>query len=214
MMKWIVCCLLTGIVAGTSLIADQPAATASASQRDVLIVVDMQNFYFPGGMMPLENSQAAAAQAARLQQEFRAKKWPVIHVRHVPPQVTNADKDPQYDIHSVVKPLIGEKVIIKHFANSFRETDLLAHLKTLQVRRVVICGMQTQMCVEAATRAAADYGFDVVLAGDACATRKLDYGGSEVAAAQVQTAVLAAMDGNYARVVTVNKLLAEMSTAK
>jgi nicotinamidase-related amidase len=70
--------------------------------------------------------------------------------------------------------------------------------------------MQTHMCVEAATRAAADLGFEVVVAHDACATRALKFGDSEVPASQVHTAALAAMSGSYASVVSVAELLEEL----
>jgi nicotinamidase-related amidase len=70
--------------------------------------------------------------------------------------------------------------------------------------------MQTHMCVEAATRAAADLGFQVTVVADACATRPLAFGGVEVPAAQVHAAALAAMSGTYARVVTTEGLLASL----
>jgi len=62
--------------------------------------------------------------------------------------------------------------------------------------------MQTHMCVEAATRHGADLGYDVVLVDDACATRDLQFGGTVVPAKAVHAAVLAAMNGTYAKVVT------------
>jgi nicotinamidase-related amidase len=45
------------------------------------------------------------------------------------------------------------------------------YLVSLKVKRLVICGMQTQMCVEATTRAAYDLGFKCIVVEDACATR-------------------------------------------
>ncbi len=78
----------------------------------------------------------------------------------------------------------------------------------LGVARVVICGMQTHMCAEAAARAAADLGFDVTVVHDACATRDLSFGGTTVPAAHVHAAALAALNGMYARVVSTDELLA------
>ena len=97
------------------------------------------------------------------------------------------------EISDIVKPLPGETIFIKKEVNSFYGTGLLEHLKKLKVDTLVICGMQTHMCVEAAVRAAHDYEFKVILVHDACATRNLSFGGREVAAADVQTAVLAGM---------------------
>jgi nicotinamidase-related amidase len=70
--------------------------------------------------------------------------------------------------------------------------------------------MQTHMCVEATVRAAADVGYDVTLVHDACATRDLTFQGTTVPAAQVHTAVLAALKGTYATVLSAAELLATL----
>ena len=186
------------------------AAPASAqggsmpTSDEALLVIDIQNFYFEGGSVPLTGSVDAAKQARRVLDWFREKHFPVIHVRHVP---KNAAESDQYGIRPEVTPLSGEKVVVKHYANSFRETELLDELKQAGIRKLVICGMQTHMCVEAAARAAADLGFDVTVVADACATRPLEYGGTTVPAAHVHAAALAALKGTYATVVTTEELL-------
>jgi nicotinamidase-related amidase len=60
--------------------------------------------------------------------------------------------------------------------------------------------MMTHMCVDTTTRAAADLGFNCVLAHDACATRDLMFGDKNVCAADVQTSYIAAIDGTFASV--------------
>jgi nicotinamidase-related amidase len=106
--------------------------------------------------------------------------------------------------------MAGETVVGKHHANAFRDTDLPALLRRLGAKRLVIAGMQTHMCVEAAARHAADLGFEVVVVHDACATRALKFRATEVPAAQVHAAALAALSGTYARVVSTDELLDEM----
>lgn len=178
-----------------------------------LLVIDIQNFYFEGGKVPLVGPVEASVQARKVLDRFRARGWPVVHVQHLPKtQATPRPDsgDPQYRIHANVLPVPGEKVIGKHYASSFRDTELLATLKGLGVTKLVICGMQTQMCVEAATRAAADLGFEVTVIHDACATRALAFNGVEVPAAQVHAAALAAMNGTYARVVSADAILKEI----
>ncbi len=174
-----------------------------------LIVIDIQAFYFPEGMVPLVGPEAAAAQAAKVIDVFRKAGRPVIHVQHLPNDVDTPDAtgvQPQYRIHPEVLPKPGEKLIGKHHANSFRDTELLGVLRELKVTKVVVVGMQTHMCVEAAVRAAADYGFKVVVVHDACATRDLEFEGTTVPAAQVHAAVLAAMAGSYATVISSDDL--------
>jgi nicotinamidase-related amidase len=148
----------------------------------------------------LREPEAAADQAARLLASYRRDGGLVIHVRHETTQ--------QGDIHPTVAPSAGELVITKRFANAFRETDLLQILRDRRIERLVICGMQTHMCVEAAARAAADLGFQVLVVGDACATRDLSYGGRTVSAADVQASTLAALQRTYAEVMTTDEFLA------
>ncbi len=100
-------------------------------------------------------------------------------------------------------------MVWKDDVNAFQDTDLLDRLQQRGIQRLVLCGMQTHMCLEGAARAAHDLGFDVVIVGDACATRDLAYGGVTVPAAQVHAATLATLDGAYGRVVDTAAILAE-----
>ena len=70
----------------------------------------------------------------------------------------------------------------KHEPNSFLIRIYLELLKKWEVERVVITGMMTHMCVDATARAAADFGFQVIVAEDACATRDLKYGDTTIPA--------------------------------
>jgi len=170
-----------------------------------LIIIDIQNDYFPGGKMELVGSNEAAGEAARLLQAFRERGAPVFHVRHVStrPGATFFLPDTEgAKIHESVAPLASETVITKHFPNSFRETRLLDALREAKIQRLAIAGMMTHMCIDATTRAAADLGFECQLAHDACATRDLSFGGSKVVAGDVHTAFLASLNGAFARVLS------------
>ena len=156
-----------------------------------LLLIDIQEFYFPGGKLPLENPEAASEKAALVLKLFRDQKLPVIHIQHYGGS----------PIHASVAPLPGEKVITKMEANAFDGTDLLEYLKSLHVKRLVLCGMQTHMCLEAATRAAYDYGFNCIVVQDACATRSLKWGDRTVSAADVQASTLASLERFYGKVV-------------
>jgi nicotinamidase-related amidase len=190
--------------------------TAPAAAKDTaLVIVDIQNFYFEKGLVPLTGSVEAADRARVALVAFRLRGLPVVHVRHVPKSVAIVDGEPvdaQYRIRPEVAPRAGEPVISKQFANSFRETDLLAVLQRMGIKRLVVAGMQTHMCVEAASRAATDLGFEVVVLHDACATRALEFGGRAVPADLVHATALAAIKGTYGRVVSVEEWIKELST--
>ena len=48
-----------------------------------LVIVDIQNDYFPGGRNPLEGPEQAAANARDLLDSFRASGEPLVHIQHV-----------------------------------------------------------------------------------------------------------------------------------
>lgn len=176
---------------------------------DALLLIDIQNDYFPHGAMELSGSLEAGAKAGKLLRHFREKSLPVVHVQHVsnrPGATFFLPGTGGVMFHESVAPLEGEVTITKSFPNSFRDTVLLAHLRSLNISRLVIAGMMTHMCVDTTTRAAADLGFDCLLAHDACATRALSFNGEAVSAAQVQTAYLAALNGLFARVLSVDEI--------
>lgn len=174
-----------------------------------LLIIDIQNDYFPGGAMELAGSVEAGQQAAKLIDAFRSKALPVIHVQHLSPRPGAAFFVPGtkgVEIHPCVAPGEGEAIIRKNFPNSFRDTPLLQHLRDNRITRLVVAGMMTQMCVDSTVRAAADLGFECVLAHDACATKSMSFGGVSVPAASVQTAFLAALNGLFAKVQSVDEL--------
>jgi nicotinamidase-related amidase len=176
-----------------------------------LLLIDIQNDYFPGGAMELVNSSLAAVKAGKLLQAFRQRALPIIHIQHIStrPGATFFLPDTVgVEIHESAAPAGGEAVFQKHYPNSFRETPLLAHLRDRQISQLVIAGMMTHMCVDSTTRAAADLGFQCVLAHDACATRALSFGNAAVSAEDVHTAFLAALNGLFAKVLSVEEICA------
>lgn len=89
-------------------------------------------------------------------------------------------------------------MVLKHQVNAFRDTDLKSLLDEHQVKAVTIVGSMSHMCIDAATRAAADHGYQVTVAHDACATLPLEFAGELVPAAQVHAASMAALAFAYA----------------
>ena len=203
--------VLTLTLAGAALATAQAAPAPAAPPDTALIVIDIQQFYFEGGRLQLTGPVEAAANARQVLEWFRAKGLPVVHVQHLGKDMPGPDPacpDPQYRIRPEVMPAPGEKVVGKRHISSFRDTDLEAWLRAKGITKLVLCGMQTHMCLEAAARAAADLGFEVTVIADACATRDLEFGGVKAPAAHVHASTLATLDGNYAKVTTAAAWLA------
>mgnify|MGYP001457292820 CR=1 FL=1 len=178
-----------------------------------LLLVDIQNDYFPGGAMEVVDASKAAAAASTLLAAFRAQSLPVVHIQHLsarPGATFFIPGTAGAEIHAAVRPLPGEPVFQKHFPSSFRETPLLAYLRKENITGLLIAGMMTHMCIDTTTRAAADLGFTCLLAHDACATRALTFNDRQVSAENVQAAYLAALNGIFAKVASSQELLAEL----
>ncbi len=181
--------------------------------KTALLLIDIQNDYFPGGKMELVGPLDAAKKAHELLQCFRDHHQRHVHIQHVatkPGAAFFLPGDWGADIHDSVAHFEGEPLVIKHYPNSFRETDLLDLLKGWGIGRVLITGMMTHMCVDATARAAVDFGFQVIVVEDACATRALKYGETTIPAEHVHKAFLAALK-SYGQVTTADQVLAQLA---
>jgi nicotinamidase-related amidase len=140
--------------------------------KEALILIDIQNDYFPGGAHALRGMTKAAKKAARLADDFRAAGLPVIHVRHVSlgkgatffrPDTKGVEFNP------LSTPRNGEKIFVKHYPNSFRETGLQEYLDSLGIKKLHLAGAMTNMCIDTAARAGFDLGYKMVVRADCCA---------------------------------------------
>jgi len=177
--------------------------------KTCLVVIDVQNDYFPGGKMELSGSREAGEKIHSLIECFRKELLPVVHIQHVSTRPGASFFLPGthgVEFHPLVTPESGEKVIRKHFPNSFRETILHEYLQELNASRIVVAGMMTHMCIDTSVRAASDLGYQVTLVGDCCATRDLHFGDHLVPAEQVHHAFLAALDGSFAAVIPLDRI--------
>jgi len=174
----------------------------------------MQNDYFPGGSMALDNIEKAAANTQSLLKAFRKRQTPVIHVQHCSLRPGATFFLPNTDgmkIHPSVAPAPGEPVVQKNFPNSFQQTFLAETLHDLSVHNLIICGAMTHMCIDSTVRAAFELGFACTVATDGCATRNLaGPDGSIIPAGQIQDAFLAALATVFAKTQTTSDIIANL----
>ncbi|MNM65577.1 Streptothricin hydrolase [compost metagenome] len=178
--------------------------------KQALIVVDIQNDYFPGGKWTLSGVDAAADNAARLIGAARESGDLVVHIRHefLSPQAPFFVAGSQgAEIHPKAQNLGDEPVVLKNYVNSFRETNLKSLLDDQRIEEVVVVGNMSHMCVDAITRAAVDYGYKATVIHDACASRDLEFNGVVVPAEQAHAAFMAALAFAYANVVSTDEYL-------
>lgn len=186
--------IILGILISTFMVNAQDVSTKNTA----LILIDIQNFYFPGGNSELLNPEVASKHAAKILADFRNMNILVVHIRH--------NVESGGDIHESVKPVDGEKVISKDEVNAFNGTSLKSYLDENNIEQVVLVGMQTHMCLEGTTRAAYDLGYECIVIGDACATKDLEYEDRVIKAAEVHYSTLKTLQ-SYASVVSTKEFL-------
>ena len=104
--------------------------------KRALVLIDIQNDYFPGGKWTLSGIESAADNAARVLAAARAAGDLVVHVRHEFPAADApffAAGSDGAKIHPKVQNREGEPVVLKHHVNSFRETDLKASQRGVMI---------------------------------------------------------------------------------
>ena len=178
--------------------------------KPALVLVDIQQDYFPKGRMEVVGAVEASQVAQRLLDHFREKDLPIVHIQHIAarPNATFLLPDTEgINFHESVKPLPNEMVIKKHFPNSFRDTGLQEYLLSGKIRELVICGMMSHMCIDATTRAAFDMGYACMVAHDACATRNLVFNGLDIPAKHVHGSYMAALGAVFAKVSSAEEII-------
>jgi len=182
--------------------------------KTALLLIDIQNDYFPNGRMPLEKSTDACQKAHEILRAYREKQLPIIHVQHVstrPDAVHFLPCTKGVEFHPDVLPMKNETIIKKHYPNSFRDTNLQNYLTKNKITHLVIIGMMTHMCIDATVRAAYDLGFSCTVLHDACATKNLEFNSMVIPAQTVHNAFLAALQPLYAHVASTKDFLQLMT---
>ncbi|MGX2946540.1 cysteine hydrolase family protein [Enterococcus alishanensis] len=144
--------------------------------KQALLVIDVQKDYFPGGKLPLYQPYKALTKINQMEDYFIAQHLPIIYIQHIKlgkkADFFAANTDgvlfhPQLKINST------SLKIIKHFPDSFRQTNLRCLLKEFEIEQLVICGMMTHMCINATTKASTKRNFSPIVLSDATTTKDL-----------------------------------------
>lgn len=136
-----------------------------------LIVIDLQNDYFPAGAYPQYQAEQVLAHTLSAIDIAQQRGWPVVLMQHVggaEAPFFKAGSD-GVKLHSTLFAQAPASVVVeKQHADSFLNTTLSDVLRAQNIRELVVCGMMTQNCVThtALSPAASDYSVRVL--SDAC----------------------------------------------
>ncbi len=176
-----------------------------------LIVIDVQQGFDDPAWGDRDNPDAEA-NIGRLVSAWSAAARPIVLVRHdsVSPGSPLATGSPGNALKDVVADAQHDLFVTKQVNSAFHgDPDLHAWLGERGIRQLVICGIQTNMCVETTARLAGNLGYDVTVPLDATHTFDLEGpGGIRLTAADLARATAVNLDGGgFARVVTTAELL-------
>lgn len=131
-----------------------------------LMIVDVQQGMFAVSQ-PLHRGEEVVQRIAGLLSRARADGIPVVHIQHDGgPGHVLAKGSAGWPHHPLVAPRAGEIVVEKQNSSAFHDTDLHRHLAAAGIDRLIVAGMQTEMCVDSACRGAVALGYRVVLVTD------------------------------------------------
>jgi nicotinamidase-related amidase len=175
-----------------------------------LIVIDVQQAFNDPSWGERNNPQAED-NIASLLAAWRETRRPLFHIQH---RSQRADSlfhpdAPGFPVKPQAQPLPGELVLYKNVNSSFIGTDLEQRLRDARLDTLVICGLTTDHCVSTTTRMAGNFGFDAFIVSDATATfERTGPDGRRYTAPQMHDTALASLNGEFARVVSTNGVLA------
>lgn len=134
-----------------------------------LIVIDVQKAMWECGT-PYDGEDTVERIAALIARA-RASGAPVFFVQHDGgPDDPFHEGKPGFPFHDRIAPRAGDDVTVKTHGSAFNRTDLDAKLKRAGADTLVICGMQSEYCVDSAVRGAVERGYRVVLPADGHST--------------------------------------------
>lgn len=139
-----------------------------------LLVIDLQNDYFPGGKFPLWNTEATLENIEKAIGKARAREIPVILIQHI----ANSEPAPFFNMGTggaglhprILAAASGAPVVVKEFADSFVNTNLEETLAALGTTELLVCGMMTQNCVTHTAISKAAEKYKVSILTDCCTT--------------------------------------------
>jgi nicotinamidase-related amidase len=142
------------------------------NRRAALLVIDLQTAVFEDPEVPPVFDAATLLENARaLVDAARSGGVPVVYVQHCGRAGDEFEEGrPGWYIYEPIAPRAGEPVVRKHQSDAFEGTQLQEVLESLSVRSLVITGAQSEHCVAATCRRAAQLSYEVILASDGHST--------------------------------------------
>ena len=127
----------------------------------LLLIVDVQNAIADNKPYLFDK---VLANIKTLLEHFRNKKLPLIFIQHDAGPCSELEVSTHgWQIVKTIAPLQGERVIAKRFNSAFRDTSLEKELHDKGIKKLIIVGLQTELCIDTTIRVAFEKGFEVII---------------------------------------------------
>jgi len=144
--------------------------------KKALLLIDLQNDYFPNGLFPLWNTEGTVAALVGAIGRAQATGVEVIHIQHI--ANPSAGIAPFFNagtsgaaIHpAILSAAPNAPIVVKEYADSFYKTDLEQVLSARGIDELLVCGMMTQSCVTHTAISKAAEKYKVAILPDCCTT--------------------------------------------
>ncbi|MBD3921998.1 cysteine hydrolase [Paenibacillus sp. PR3] len=143
-----------------------------------LLIIDMQTMPFVWkdyGGKALYKEEKLITNTKHLIEKARKSGAPVCYIMFTEPEGSpRAENQPLWKVHEHISPLPQDLIIIKHYADSFLKSGLHDRLQAHGVDTLVMCGLQTEFCVDATVTSGYSHGYQVELVKDCHSTYDAD----------------------------------------
>lgn len=140
-----------------------------ANDSTALVIIDVQEAMYSYPDMKLHEEEEVTGRIVSLLHKARAAGVPVVYIQHTEDQEYTKGT-PTWQISHHVTPLEGELIVEKPTWDAFHRTNLHEKLQELGITNLVICGMQSEFCLDTTIRRAFSMGYSSVLVEDAHTT--------------------------------------------
>lgn len=180
------------------------------SDTPALLVIDVQQSFLRAPYWREDDVPVFRENLLKLIDAAAARGWPVVRILH-------EDGDAHFTAASgLVKPMAWvpdahDVVFHKQVHNAFTGTSLESWLRERGIGRVIISGIRTEQCCETTARVASDLCFAVDYVTEATLTFPMVHAGSgsHYDAKDIKQRTELVLDGRFARIRTVDEVLAD-----
>ena len=178
--------------------------------KRALLVIDVQNEYFPGGALPITSRHDHLGNILRAMDSATRAEVPVVVIQH-----TFTDLETPFfrrgtlgwEMKSEVSDRPRDYWIEKNLPGSFTGTDLEDWLRSREIGQVAVAGYMTHICCDTTARQAMHLGFAVEFLGDATGTLAVENSAGSVSAEEMQRSILCAQQMMISEVVNTDRWL-------